>query len=1435
MADNNDNDFSLGSILKIGGTVGTIGYLSKNSVENRLFNSIPGSGYLNRQLSNSIPQGTTSLLVDRQSIGKSVISKLMALEELSPLHILRTLQLSNLIQPFTEIAHNSDIIHIAADSIRNQSHYYEALIKQADNDNDRKLESRDLRKGLFFKNNTLYGATKEGKINESDIVARNTRLVLGNLTNGEINSPNRVLQKYANVIGSSLSNQSLKQNPLIAVSGGKNNLSFEAKWARSMIRYSAEVGFKTLDNPISGVEELLSGMGANETKLFQSKYWSKLRSISNNVQLGTNGNYSMSLRDSLKVSSKNIAKRGLAVYVGYNALDSLLRTISPSDGLFSHGLASGVGNIFAIGHMNFAKIWSDRFQGYKNQQEQNSPGSTSLIKLMAFPLGGALFGARLAYMGRMKESLFKGMDEAAKKYNVETSSDFLSKFGITREMKPMNKYALIGGLAGAALTLPFLPGALVGQSSQELKDKYSGKTNIAERANRGWFFGGGDIQGGPIKTFSKSSIYRMNAEATTKVRYGDDDTKKRMDPLLHPFAYMRNPYAFEERNQQSMPYPVWGMDVSFGGFFGKAYQATIGSIIKPDVINPNVKEALKQEQYSLRRMQNTPQSSSQIQANSKQYSTVNQQIDAQSPSGMSLTDRLIELLHFKKIGKQVADTTYNDFNPNTNAMTNTKSELGITNKDASLIASGLMKPPPTPQYTPNKEALALAYNSATDFTGLKGWSLSLGVKASGFDPSDGGYQLARSGEATSASRDLLNQNLGDLLGCFIPENRVITENGLIPISEVLVGDKVLSKGNKYRPIKRIIKQPEDMYLVVEITTKSGSCITCTIDHKIPSGSSLSNIVDREAKHITKNDIVVFNDGFCDDYDVVWDVCFTTYYGNVYDLEITSDKQEKNPENVNYYVVENILVHNSGEFQRKILPTSAGSQPDRFNPLQNNAPSWLPSDPNDYFIDFSRGNLYSKVKRGEERLPGEGYAALHPDMKNVKPEDYDLLTRLDILQDVARGSKEQVQTRRQAIQAYKDGLLNKEGKEKLGNILDEEQQLQQKKEFYTKPTQTSINPINNSQSALWEVMRSHSEQPLDMLLPIRPGAKLLHERTAIEDYSSTQLGGSDAAIWTNPYSHFLKPALNKTIRSLPFGGSFIPQETKDQYSVDEFFDKFAYLKARHNGTPTNRTVLGTSMSGLNTKDKLLQFRASLTDEQKDYFNSFSKESSQSNRQKILDMLPEDVARGYEQIWLNNDLAKVAKSRGENVQKALGSNLIQEAKAASKDTGVSLTHQDSVNAKLAVSKNRDNYANQGLSTGERVSYTEAETLLGKVADKEASDYIQKRVGVPDSKFVGWDPRLTADDLKIKTLSIAGQDLKKYGFWKSDEERMKQLEPATEKATQVTNNYESIRRQLQSDRMFKRSLEQSMFSNGLKTTKIDTFGSNYSSFTFNRNGDN
>jgi len=87
--------------------------------------------------------------------------------------------------------------------------------------------------------------------------------------------------------------------------------------------------------------------------------------------------------------------------------------------------------------------------------------------------------------------------------------------------------------------------------------------------------------------------------------------------------------------------------------------------------------------------------------------------------------------------------------------------------------------------------------------------------------------------------------------------------------------------------------------------------------------------------------------------------------------------------------------------RRFIPHTR-SYLEEYNPLKNDMPSWMPQN---YFLDFSYGNPFDKIKEAEIRLPGPGYEALHPELQGMRPEEYPLAHRLKILGDVAMWSSE----------------------------------------------------------------------------------------------------------------------------------------------------------------------------------------------------------------------------------------------------------------------------------------------------------------------------------------------------------------------------------------------------------------------------------------------
>jgi hypothetical protein len=62
------------------------------------------------------------------------------------------------------------------------------------------------------------------------------------------------------------------------------------------------------------------------------------------------------------------------------------------------------------------------------------------------------------------------------------------------------------------------------------------------------------------------------------------------------------------------------------------------------------------------------------------------------------------------------------------------------------------------------------------------------------------------------------------------------------------------------------------------------------------------------------------------------------------------------------------------------------------------------------VNLHKGDPYTRVDQGHARLLGAGYAALHPELKDVNPEDYPDIHKMAILADVAPYSREYHNTR-----------------------------------------------------------------------------------------------------------------------------------------------------------------------------------------------------------------------------------------------------------------------------------------------------------------------------------------------------------------------------------------------------------------------------------------
>ena len=1202
--------------------------------------------------------------------------------------------------------------------------------------------------------------------------------------------------------------------------------------------------------------------------------------------------------------------------------------------------------------------------------------------------------------------------------------------------------------------------------------------------------GGTEYEGGQIKYFRQNLLKTIASDAKTKTLYGDRETKRRLDPVFNPIKYLRNPYRFEEMHQEDMPFPVWGMDVSYGSVLGQLYKGTIGELIKPTVIHP---EFLKL----------------QSEANPNLVLGVKGEI-AKSIS------ETISGKNSKKLSQLSAG----------NSKENSDTSVAIVDSDAyttpenerkevkSLIADGLMLRANAPTVSVLDRTLAGTSASLSDFTGLKGFSSSLLLGAANLDPTEQlRPELEVSGSSTNFSNTLSDANLGDMLGCFVPNTKVLTSTGYKEIQNITKGDLVLSKNGVFQKVNEVFEKSFKDIQILKVSLGLGyEDIYCTPDHVFPvikrvryscghlkpltdftvqdleigsleTGSLLMLPKNKETKvfdidlgltysgvktncylypkskyekfgelyerlevdpglgikdlkllgfnqnqskdmkarlsgkkaqvqrisrkivpnknvgkligwwlaegsvdcgrisislhkdelHFAKelmeiikeilnvqcslnysktsNGMVLrfnhkpfseyllntfgnksYNKHIPEEYilntevrrGIIFGIChgdgwynkdikkggYTStsyelckavsrmlrYEGVLHNMlcnyddsenhilpgkrEVKSQFHKRNNivinqleafnlylellevdpcsiakirpnfsnfeddnhtyisikrievfdysglmydlsiENTPYYTVNDVLCHNSGEFSRRLIPQSAAVKRDTINPMRNQvAPDWLPKNETKYYKNFERGSYPSHMENGEYLLPGsKGFETLNPELKGVDPNNYPLVYQYKILQNVARGSSEHIAVKKYLAE-HLDELSEKEKDvffEAYGQ--DTERDVQKRfTDYKTGSEKSNMGVVGLTQNAIWESF-SHLESPLEPLIPFRPMAKFVHQRTAVEDYIKTQLMGSDVGIWTNPYSHFLKPTLNRLADSGSID-QFKPKETIEKENVDTYFDKLSLVKAiKTNDTyDIERNITALSYLGINDPGSMKRFKSALPEGQSAYVEAFSQEKDKKKRNQILSLVPKDIGRAYQSIWSNIDIYDQAILKGKDPNKALEEEYLKDSKKLKSAFSIDITRQD-----------RETIHNQAstLANDEDKKrfeqYQEAKLVRLKAAQKEASEYVENQTGsLPSDNWIGWDPRLTIDDIKLKTLTIGREDIHRFGYWQKDLERSERLIGLKE--GEIVNELENIKAEKRSNVAREFAIRSRLRNIGFEVSTINSVPSN------------
>jgi len=290
-----------------------------------------------------------------------------------------------------------------------------------------------------------------------------------------------------------------------------------------------------------------------------------------------------------------VAGAGLTLW---NEIDRLTRQSEAFEGtLFEEGTTYGLASLWAKANISISGAAETLgLHSFREWQEEVAPGSTSLLKLAAFPAIGAIAGpagmwgqrvfrtARGQIAGQSLEAAAQAAKIAGREFGEgwfgKLAKGVMEKVPLLRGTTPMKFAALLGAAAGTALVAPFIPGALVpSERPEELRAIYSGEKEVPIRKGRFWLpFGRSDVAGGRIQRYQPHIIARLRMRAKEKALWGEEADKLSEFEKLYLKEFT---YHLENRDQYGYAFPISSLPFEDVPLVGPLLAHTLGKWIKP--------------------------------------------------------------------------------------------------------------------------------------------------------------------------------------------------------------------------------------------------------------------------------------------------------------------------------------------------------------------------------------------------------------------------------------------------------------------------------------------------------------------------------------------------------------------------------------------------------------------------------------------------------------------------------------------------------------------------------------------------------------------------------------------------------------------------------------------------------------------------------------
>ena len=483
------------------------------------------------------------------------------------------------------------------------------------------------------------------------------------------------------------------------------------------------------------------------------------------------------------------------------------------------------------------------------------------------------------------------------------------------------------------------------QTAEERREWYADGYSPV-RKSRFWSFGSAsEFRGGDITFFQPNYLRRIHSDYRDEWLYGGNKEKWKHSFIptpTHPLStirYLMDPYWLEKKHMDDAPTPLTGKMFSEGTPWGAILNPTIGEVIKPQIMLPEVRKRLTGKGHDSRALLKS------INERTKER--------ARRKASKASNDDLLVIN-----GTDIRNATYVPYGAPTD------NELIITNG----YAKGL-----------------------NYMDGLSNVGMYQVPKFTEPVVGPGGQQYGgRDYVFTNPITKALNKLGADFANEVVAQNNS-TGKDIIAAINTGIKKRAMSKAkvgavNSASPDS----SSEGTYVYNNLINQYNTRMMDYYESKYTPDLVDKNIAMdhlRDVKHSIKN--------------------LSGIYGFLAETAFGSDEFTYRYENAGSYTSFTKGFWDAGlgglgggpmEIARRFFPSSDKSRVD-YNPLRNNVADWLP----DY---LQVGNPFSKLTKGEMRLPGKGYESLnelHPD--EYATDGYGSFDRFKILADVAPNSQE----------------------------------------------------------------------------------------------------------------------------------------------------------------------------------------------------------------------------------------------------------------------------------------------------------------------------------------------------------------------------------------------------------------------------------------------